>query len=475
MSVRSGITHSSAALYLYFIVSSLKNKFGYWLRARWRFLISTISLIFFGYSIVVFPDRLGSYLTWISGFITCISAGSGLLQLKRESQYSLETNPLDIGVVITLRDSGWQTLARHDRLAAYLDQVNVFLPTTGVQAVVSPIEYELPQNVSAYRQVIMNKRRIGLVSNERKMGQETDLDENLLRLSEAPVVIYKTTYHNSLFTNDMALRRLVMPRTLPRHGDVLIDGTQFFVERNGTLSSLSLRKASNHMGVSTIAVFDDVEIPLVVQSGRSLQSTGQVAPSGSGSVDWQKDIPHAGIELILFIASEIERELREELGLRDSVKCNTLVVGYCRMVDRAGKLGSILALLEYMLRSALSEERCSSVYLFSAMSVWRRLLEPLIREPPVIRVALLLKKIMWLHDACSSRPDISIITELNAKFAIDLINRARPSVEALFDWLVLMLLTGVPSEWRPDRRAESRRRRSTPAFRVVLEFYPRYD
>ncbi|HWX85477.1 MAG TPA: hypothetical protein VNZ48_17925 [Xanthobacteraceae bacterium] len=430
MSVRSAITHSSAALYLYFIFSSFKNKFSYWLRARWRFLISIISFTFFGYSIVVFPDRLESYLTWISGFITCVSAGSGILQLKRESQYSLEFNPLDIEAVKTLRDSGWQTLARYDRLAVYLEQVNVFLPTTSVQAVVSPIEYELPQNVSAYRQVIMNKRRIGLVSNERKMGQETDLDETLLRRSDAGVVIYKTTYHNSLFTNDMALRRLVMPKTLPRRGDVLIDGTQFFVERNGRLSSLSLRKASNHMGVSTIAVFDDVEVPLVVQSARSLQSTGQVAPSGSGSVDWRKDIPNTGLDFIPFIASEIERELREELGLKASIKCNTLVVGYCRMVDRAGKpeyfgLTRVHAPISIVRRT-----------LFERLFVQRHVPLEEIVGTVNSRVtgdlcSILLEKIMWLHAVCSSRRDISIITELNAKFAIDHINRARPSVEAL--------------------------------------------
>src|SRR5262245_10009866 len=104
-----------------------------------------------------------------------------------------------------------------------------------------------------------------------------------------------------------------------------------------SLSRLSLEKASNHIGVSTIAVFDDFEIPLVVQSRRSLQSKSQIAPSGSGSADFDLAKLSKGGLFTALIASEMERELREELGLSSSIKCRSVVVGYCRIIDRAGK------------------------------------------------------------------------------------------------------------------------------------------
>jgi 8-oxo-dGTP pyrophosphatase MutT (NUDIX family) len=397
------------------------------LRARWRFLLSVAGLFLACLSLVLAPERLRQPITYASLGLSALTFLLGVRQLRREREYSLEFGRLDEGLIARLRPPGWKIFRTSNRAAIYSPEINRALPASRVTyQLVSPA-FQLPQTVSPYCHIILNRRRLGIISNEGKVGQRTDLDEQLLQ-SGHPVLFYETDYYNGLFTNDMALQKLVKPKGINARSELLVSGTWFFVEDDGTLARLSHQKASNHIGVSTIAVFDDVDIPLVVQSRRSLQSSGQIAPSGSGSADFERAELSAGGFLAKFIADEMERELREELGLPPSVRCQSVVVGYCRILDRAGK-----------------PEYFGITRVFSPMSVMRRtLFERLfiqrhVRLEEVVEVAQsaatdpdrLLCKLSALEGARSSRDDISIITRLNAKFALDFIKHS-PAAATMF-------------------------------------------
>jgi hypothetical protein len=415
-------------LFVYFYYSALKSKLSFWFRARWRFLLSVVGFILAGVSFVIFPERLGQALTLISFVISCVSLSAGLLQLKNESKYSLELNPLDDSLISSCRPNGWQILQRSSRAAIYSEAINRLLPALDVTYTFAKSAYRLPEKISPYGQIVLNKRRLGLISNEGKVGQRTDLDHQSIQ-QRSPIVLYDTDYHNGLLTNDLALLKLMKTKGFSP-AEVVVSGRWFFIEEDRTLSKLSDQRSSNHIGVSTIAIFDDIEIPLVVQSQRSLQSTGQIAPSGSGSADRSRNESARSGIFAEFVAGEMERELREELGLSPSIKCQSLVVGYCRMLDRAGK-----------------PEYFGLTRVFSPIGVIRRtLFERLftqrhVRVEDIVRICnfeattdhydRLLQKLSAFYKVCTDRQDISIITELNAQFAVDFVKRDRPRVEAL--------------------------------------------
>jgi 8-oxo-dGTP pyrophosphatase MutT (NUDIX family) len=99
-----------------------------------------------------------------------------------------------------------------------------------------------------------------------------------------------------------------------------------------------------------------------------------MAPSGSGSADWRDDILSSSAGFTQLVAGEMERELREELGLSHSVRCQSIVVGYCRMLDRAGK-PEYFGLTRVFGRLTLFAVAYLNDCLSNGMFDWRRLLE----------------------------------------------------------------------------------------------------
>lgn len=175
-------------------------------------------------------------------------------------------------------------------------------------------------------------------------------NDNKIRLASnfeiAPiekVTIEKTDYVSSLMTDQMAFQRILDQNT----GEVLSDGQSSFLDvaRNRrTLKPLGMTQTSNQIGVSTIAFTTDGAIPLVVQTHRNAQSGGTLAPSGSGSLDWDDATKVlAANDLWEIVKFGAARELLEETGISDKLdahefaKNNIRIYGFARMIHRAGK------------------------------------------------------------------------------------------------------------------------------------------
>jgi len=117
----------------------------------------------------------------------------------------------------------------------------------------------------------------------------------------------------------------------------LFDGLSF-MSNNGIILDLQESKCSNHIGVSTIAFTSGGKMVITIQSAESAQSANLLAPSGSGSADFN-DLKQQPKTLQTFITNAMERELLEECGLADNVDelVRTHLIGFARLLNRGGK------------------------------------------------------------------------------------------------------------------------------------------
>lgn len=171
--------------------------------------------------------------------------------------------------------------------------------------------------------------------------------------------IQKTDYKTSLMTDQLALKRV-------KKGEATFwDGPTSFIDKDNHILSLEqCQKLSNQLGSSTIAFSKDGYLLLVYQTHKNNQSQGLIAPSGSGSCDWEdielsrrywrddKANPSKSADLLAIAQLSATRELIEECGLEVMHKRvqgdivinphavmthHILPIGFARAVKRAGK------------------------------------------------------------------------------------------------------------------------------------------
>lgn len=176
------------------------------------------------------------------------------------------------------------------------------------------------------------------------------------KIGEA-VYLRETDYCSSLITDQLAFQEIYIDDPNVTKRKVLRDGLDEFI-RNGKLIALDdTERMSNQIGASTIAFSSDGKLLHVEQTRQNAQSMGLLAPSGSGSLDWE-DMFHGRTEkssdlktdLLSIVSTGAARELIEECGLHiqhskddpyigaEEVSEQYLkVFGFSRMLHRGGK------------------------------------------------------------------------------------------------------------------------------------------
>lgn len=81
----------------------------------------------------------------------------------------------------------------------------------------------------------------------------------------------------------------------------------------------------------------DSRLVYIMQGPKSDENPQRLASSGSGSFDWQNVATRDGELFVSFVKSEIERELREEVGVGEKARLETRLVGFSRSLYRNGK------------------------------------------------------------------------------------------------------------------------------------------
>jgi len=160
----------------------------------------------------------------------------------------------------------------------------------------------------------------------------------------ATIQVQKTDYLSSLMTDQLAFLRVYQKSDDKME---LNHGTEDFVKvENGKLRLASISEAdniSNQIGASTIAFTKDGLITIVYQTKQNAQSQDRLAPSGSGSLDWDDTGSDRTASFLEVVKRGAARELIEECGLVDQVDPEKFlaqsmhIYGFARMVHRAGK------------------------------------------------------------------------------------------------------------------------------------------
>ena len=177
----------------------------------------------------------------------------------------------------------------------------------------------------------------------RYYGSKTStlINENKLCLSEdieinRPVEYHKGTYFDTILTNDIAgseIRDKVHHKTVvDQQIEPLIEICTGFPD---CFMRISDNLLNNNIGASTIGFTSDNQLIFWIQSGAAQHSQGLIAPTGSGSCDYE-DITDN--DLLQTIKKTMERELLEESTEKvnfDNI-VETRIIGYFRWQNRGG-------------------------------------------------------------------------------------------------------------------------------------------
>lgn len=195
--------------------------------------------------------------------------------------------------------------------------------------------YQLPRSVHQYRVLLLkaNTNASEVLFNGKKVRLESDLLGKPLPMQ---VRLSRTSFFASRCTNNSVLKTIEDTRS--KTSTPVFDGWKSLVESSGHIRSLESNDMSNEIGVSTLAFTSDGDLLLIKQGPQNHRNSGNLVPSGSGSLDW-KDVIRAGPSptLIDVVLHGSERELREECGVPDHVAVQSHILGFFRDSIRGGK------------------------------------------------------------------------------------------------------------------------------------------
>jgi hypothetical protein len=172
--------------------------------------------------------------------------------------------------------------------------------------------------------------RLFTTTNDLKVRLASEISKDTISCEE-PIKLQKTDYFSDRCTNGIAKKAFEVRGRITRYGCSLM-------MPDGRLARLDKADAlSNHLGGSTLLLTGDSRLVYIMQGPKSDENAQRLASSGSGSFDWQNVATKDGEVFVSFVKSEIERELREEVGVGEKARLETRLVGFSRLLYRNGK------------------------------------------------------------------------------------------------------------------------------------------
>jgi 8-oxo-dGTP pyrophosphatase MutT (NUDIX family) len=233
--------------------------------------------------------------------------------------------------------------------ASYPDPVYLHVPGRGTALVSDVIDrtvssqdlvaevdeepYRLPKTLRASAPYVLPVCNHGrLVFNGKVLGLHGDPLPGNGR-AVPPLRLHIGRFFDSQCSNEMCALRI-------RHRET---GEEYDPRRNllttadGRLCTLAESILADVVGVSTLAITADDAVVLVSQSRRNVGSPLLLAPSGSGSLHPKDLNPDRTETLQDLVRRGMERELREETGIRPEEILRTTVIGFARWLERGAK------------------------------------------------------------------------------------------------------------------------------------------
>jgi len=393
--------------------------------ARWRLIVGIFILFVDAFTFAFMPVDLGTFLALPAILVALIFLWFDLKEQERTQLFDVRDRTLPLFsasqvstsldcAIIGHAESVPKSDAIRNRQAVYWPALNIALQHTTIKSKISDKKWSQTLSEQQYIWAILEAQQRKIVYNGTLVKQETELEE-AFSAKEPFINLKKTDYISALQTNHFADKSLY--RDSRRTSDKLADGlSKFLIDPiSGRIKTISETKHSNanNIGISTVVILKNSgSILLVLQGKESAKSENLLAPSGSGSLDWNKDISSFQDSLQSFqkiLLRGMRRELNEETGIDGKNVIEERVVGYARLLHYAGKP-------EYF---GLAIVNCSEDELKIRWS-----------ERPFVQ------RHEWLHvrgnnaaEYCenfrediknlASDPDYSIILRLNLKFVLD--------------------------------------------------------
>jgi hypothetical protein len=238
---------------------------------------------------------------------------------------------------------------------AYPDPIYLYIPGRGTALVSDPVDqavasqpmearlddepYRLPKSLKGSARYVLPKINHGkVVFNGKIIGMGSDPLPPGTSPSP-PIRLHIARFFDGQCSNEMCNLRVTH-----RSGEGGFDPrTELLTNASGQLRTLAESNLANGIGISTIAVTADNSLVVTRQTARNIASPQLLAPSGSGSLDL-RDLGSASTgrprqEEILqeIVCRGMERELREETGIRQHEIRHTKVVGFARWLERGAR------------------------------------------------------------------------------------------------------------------------------------------
>ena len=228
------------------------------------------------------------------------------------------------------------------------DPIDHVIVTTDIPAQLDDETYRLPRDLKGSAPYVLPVRNHGrLVFNGKIIGMRGDPlppangpAGTAQPPGRPPIRLHIARFFDSQCSNEMCTLRIAHRET----GEEFDPRTALLTNANGQLRTLAESTLADCVGISTIAFTADGQLVLTRQTSRNIASALLLAPSGSGSLD-PRDLSPASngtgtrpAEILQDIARRgMERELREETGIRQDEIRHTKVIGFARWLERGAK------------------------------------------------------------------------------------------------------------------------------------------
>lgn len=240
--------------------------------------------------------------------------------------------------------------------SAYPSPMYLYVPGRGTALVSDPIDralsshpidarldeepYRLPKSLKGSAPYVLPVINEGaLVFNGKIIGMRGDPLPPGSNPSP-PIGLHIARYFDGQCSNEMCSLQI----THRSSGNEFDPRIELLTNANGQLRTIAESTLADGIGISTIAFTADNALVVTRQTSRNNASRRQLAPSGSGSLD-PRDIGQAStghgprrLETLQDIVRRgMERELREETGIRQDEIRNTKVIGFARWMERGAR------------------------------------------------------------------------------------------------------------------------------------------
>jgi 8-oxo-dGTP pyrophosphatase MutT (NUDIX family) len=303
---------------------------------EWPILLSAVGVILAAAAIL--PSSVAIVLGVIAFVVGVGALVRDLDQLRRQwSQYEFRLIAAPVRATVLPPPRAYP-----DPVYLYIPGRGTALISNGIDRVVTENElaaeldeepYVLPKSLKASMPYVLRAMNRGrLVFNGKVVGMRGD------PLPPAPYPAPPIRLHIARFFDAQCSNEMCQLRITHRQGGDEFDPRQrLLTSANGYLNTLAESTLADVVGISTVALTTDGELVLGSQTHRNVGSPMLLAPSGSGSLH-PDDLDRNNRETLQdTVRRGMERELREETGIRRDEIVKTTVIGFARWLERGAK------------------------------------------------------------------------------------------------------------------------------------------